>query len=114
MSHLAGDTRDKAHQNKESMGKKEAEKQKLADNGKSRSDNITELQRQLEGAKKRVSEASAKVKELEGVLPVVGGLSPEEEQLLAEKAIPLEEKSEYFFRNTRSLTVDLGVDLLTT
>jgi hypothetical protein len=35
---------------------------------------------QLDDAKRGVPEASAHVKELKGVLPVIGGLKPDEEQ----------------------------------
>jgi hypothetical protein len=89
----AGETRNEANQNDDSRQKKAAEKDKLAEKGASTSEVIEALQLQLKDAERRVSEAEAHVKALEGTMPVITDLSPEEERLLAEKAIPLEERS---------------------
>ncbi|EJT69007.1 hypothetical protein GGTG_13404 [Gaeumannomyces tritici R3-111a-1] len=76
-----------ANVNGDSLQKNAAEKKKLAEKDKSTSETIEKLQQQLKDAEKRVSEASAYMKELESVVPVITEPSLEEKHLSVEKKI---------------------------
>ncbi|KAK0654867.1 hypothetical protein B0T16DRAFT_383877 [Cercophora newfieldiana] len=86
-----GEKQKESNINDESRQKTEVEKDKLAARGETTSEVIKELELQLEDAKKKVSEAQAHMKELEDMLPVASEPSLEEEQILAQKAIPIKE-----------------------